>query len=107
MKHRSLRERFAWHSVRRYARAYAQTHPKTAAEKDEIIRWFLIEQGGTMCQCGRWWKDATLDAEAQALGVRIRRDGEARLAVCPRWALFTQLIKVLETRTQGYQLSLL
>jgi hypothetical protein len=104
MKRRPLRERFAWHSVRHYVQQHRREH--TDAEKDAAVRWFLIEQGGTICRCSRWWKDATLDEDARALGVTIVRSGEATLNVCPRCALLAQLVGVLASRIQGVQLSL-
>jgi hypothetical protein len=81
MKRRCLRERFAWHSIRRYAQKHRREH--TEEEKDEAVRWFLIESGAVVCRCERWWKDATLDETARALGGTIIRSGEATLDVIP------------------------
>jgi hypothetical protein len=104
MKRRSNRERFSWHSVRRYVQQHRREH--TDAAKDAAVRWFLIESGATVCrQCDRWWKDATLDETARALGVTIVRASEATLAVCPRCALYAQVLGVLESRIQRVQLS--
>jgi len=96
--------RFARHSIR----WYGQHHPTTLTEdeQDATVRYLLMDAGGRMCRCTRWWFDATLDEEARQLSVTIRRAGDAALDVCPRCALYTQLLAVLESQLPGAQLEL-
>ena len=105
MHDRHESKHFRKHTLRWFTKRHARPH--TDAEKDAALRWFMVTQmGALICRCDCYWRESTLDDEAQQLGVTIVRRGETQLDVCPRCALYAKLLGVLESRVQGVQLSL-